>query len=250
MALAAFGKPRFLEEMRKIVIIKEDGDYELDLSYLDFRSDTQLPVSEKFLSVFGKNRSYKTKLPFNAFADGRENIDSDSQRYADIAASAQAVLEEAVLAYAKLAKEKTRLENICYAGGVALNCVANAKLEQSGIFKSIFVPVDPGDGGAALGAALYLSALKGEMPSAKSSHPYHGSKVEGKELPHLIPHIRADKWRDFAPLSTPGVKKMIFTELPEEKFIHQTAERIYKGHIAGWCQGRFEHGPQIGRAHV
>jgi carbamoyltransferase len=244
MALAAFGSPRFLGEMRKIVRVSEDGSHELDLGYLDFRSDTELPVSKKFLDIFGLPRSYKAKIPFDCLTDDPLAADADFARYADIAASVQAMLQEAVVAYGRKAKALTGSSELCYSGGVALNCVANEELRRSGTFSSLYIPADPGDGGAALGAALYVAALKGETPRAGGVHPYQGAAVSPDELEAILPFTNPKKWPPFSPLATRGKVELRHRRMSQEETLKTVAEKIWEGKIVGWCEGPFEQGPR------
>lgn len=242
MALAAFGTPAYLEPMRKIVRIKEDGSHFLDLSYLDFRSDTELPVSRKFLHIFGPPRSYRDRLPFDCLREGALPVDARARRFADIAASAQAVLQEAVLAYAKKAARETACGNLCYAGGVALNCVANEKLSASGVFQDVYIPADPGDGGAALGAALYFAALRGEYPGPGS--PFVGAHFPAADLQAVLPHLTAVLWPKFSTLASRAGFDLRWRELEEDELLKAVAEKIHEGKIVGWMRGKFEQGPR------
>lgn len=245
MALAAFGRPIFLEEMRKIIRLDENGGHEINLEYLDFRSDTEIPVSQKFLKIFGPARSYKAKLPFDCLSERASPADdTESSRFADIAASVQAILEEAVVAYGQKAKRLAGLNDLCYSGGVALNCVANEKLRRSAGFSSMYIPVDPGDGGAALGAALYVSALKGEMPGFGSVHPYQGVEISADELEAFLPYVNPKKWPPFSQLATRGKVRVQFRRLSERDLVAEVARKIWDGKIVGWSRGRFEQGPR------
>lgn len=243
MALAAFGDPIWLEQMRQIVRIDREGRHSLDTTWLDLRSDTELPVSAKFLKCFGPSRSFKNKITLDCLGS-HLNSSKEDQHFADIAASVQAVLEEAVLAYAQRAARLTGLPNLCYAGGVALNCVANARLHSAHTFDSIFIPADPGDGGAALGAALYVSGLCGETASQPSVSCYSGDVIEDENLEEILPQLQPKLWRHFSDLSTPGLASLRWQRLSESELAQTVANFIANGKIVGWARGRFEQGPR------
>ncbi|MGZ3670433.1 MAG: carbamoyltransferase family protein [Bdellovibrionota bacterium] len=231
MALAAFGRPRFADEMRKIIQVDSDGAYRVDLSYFDFGITKAPPVTRKLTSIFGPARAHSQVLSWDAL--GECSPDPESQRAADIAASLQLVTEEAVLGLARRAKRLTGLSQVSLSGGVAMNCVANAKLAGSGIFEGIFVPPDPGDGGGAAGAALYVSLIKtGRRPGAKNFHPYLGQEYSERDALEILNEL--DKGKSLFRIET----------LEPSALVDETARALASGKIIGWFQGRFEHGPR------
>lgn len=244
MALAAFGEPKYADKVRKIIRVKDNGLYEIDLSYFDFGKWDSLPLTTKFIKNFGQPRSYKSTIPFNCLTDTQENISEDNQRFADIAASIQLVLEEAVLGLVRYSKEITGSDNLCIAGGVALNAVSNSKILQSKLFKEVFIPPDPGDGGGAMGAALVATmTLSGGHFARQKLHPYFGSDFcEKKDIAML-------KSLDFSRVNSMSrFRGSGYLEIDEfsnqRELISQTAQSIAAGKIIGWCQGRFENGPR------
>ena len=230
MALAAFGKPKYAEQVRKIILIRSDGDYEIDASYFDFNQLSGVPVTKKFKKIFGEPRIYGESLSFDCLSDKEGSITGAEQHYADIAASIQLVLEEALLALAKRAKEKTNQANLCFSGGVALNCVANRKLVESKIFESIFIPPDPGDGGGAMGAALFTSFLANEKKQPTAVSPYLGQEFQNDDLLALLGSYAHD------------FKVSQYED--EAKLIEHTVNLLTSEKIVGWVQGRFENGPR------
>lgn len=247
MALAAFGQPRYASEVRKIIRVREDGGYEVDLSYFDFRSDTELPVTAKFLSCFGPPRPGKGKLPFDCLGLSPAGVTSEDQRFADVASSLQLVLEEAVLAYAQKAKRLTGAARLCYAGGVALNCVANSKLLSSGLFEEVFVPPDPGDGGGALGAALYVHGLKAPFRPGGRLTPYHGQEAREAELTAYEEAIDPSRWHHFTGLKVRPLRRGDLSWRhfgADDELCAAVAELLARGKSMGWVQGRFENGPR------
>ena len=247
MALAAFGQPRYADEVRKVIRVRPDGGHEVDLSYFDFRSDTELPVTRKFLGAFGAPRPCKKPVPFDCLGRSAPAPDGDDQRFADVAASLQLVLEEAVLAYARRARELTGSERLCYGGGVALNCVANARLLVSGLYKEIYIPPDPGDGGGALGAALYAHGLKAPFEIGRGIGPFQGQACQESELAQYEENLDPSRWHHFSklklrPLRRENLHWRRFEQA--EELCSAVAERIARGRSVGWVQGRFENGPR------
>lgn len=233
MALAAFGKPRYADAVRKIIRPNADGAYEIELGYFDFSRDDALPITKRFTDLFGQPRPYKNKLPFDCFTDGQGEIDPENQRYADIAASIQYVLEESILRMAESVKKRTGERDLCLSGGVALNCVAVNRLMEAGIFENVFVPPDPGDGGGALGAALYASLVAGGQHSRPGRyHPYHGKSESEDDVLALLPHLDLPR------------KFRVAVQKNFEDAVTKAAGALADGKIVGWVQGRFEAGPR------
>jgi carbamoyltransferase len=248
MALAAFGQPRFVDQVRRILRVGEDGAHEVEEGWFDLTSDHDVPVTRKFISVFGEPRRSRDKYTFDNLRDAPSSADDEERRFADVACSVQQVLEEAVLAYARRARRLTGLPCLAYGGGVALNCVANGKLVRSGIFEDVYIPPDPGDGGGAAGAALYLSSLKNSVPApARDFHPYGGASIAAEELEELAPYLSPEVWSRFSLMQPRAVRKedlRTYGFNGEQEMLEWTADRIHEGKIVGWCQGRFENGPR------
>lgn len=253
MALAAFGKPAYKEELGKILQINHDGTFFVDLSYFDLSSDEKLPLTEKFLKAFGAPRSRDFDFGFSAFGDLPARTPSpaaeQSQRYADIAASVQGAVENAVVAYGRRAKNLTNSERLCYSGGVALNCVANSRLVEETDFKQIYIPPDPGDGGGAMGAALYLSALKAK-PAKKAAmiSPYLGHAFD--ETATIKDFLNAIDPEDVVKSKIGGLPRRSWDSLEvvemtsNESLYELTAQALVERKIVGWFQDRFENGPR------
>ncbi len=247
MALAAFGRPIYADSVRKVLRPGKPGIYQVDDSYLNLSSvKGGVPVSEKFFELFGPARSPHEPLPFDSMPGGSpEKVTDQSRRYADIAASLQLVLEECVLGLAAYVKEKTGLSQLCLGGGVALNCVANGKLLESGLFTDYFVPPDPGDGGGAMGAALYGHwMLSRDLSGSEPLHPFKGAEYSDELISDLVDHAKVNVWRKFSmlPLGYRGFRKEKCSS--EAELTEKVAELLAGGAIVGWCQGRFENGPR------
>lgn len=233
MALAAFGEATYAEEVRAIIQAHEDGTYRIDGTYFDFSRDDSLPITPKFIEIFGSPRPYGSPVPFDSMSDGKGSADAESQRYADIAASVQLVLEETILRMARRLRETTGCNKLCVGGGVALNCVAMGKLMEAAIFDEVYVPPDPGDGGGALGAALFENAKRtGNMQGENGFLPYQGKAYSESEILSFLPHLRAAS----------GV--YVEVENDPAKTAVRTAELLAEGKIVGWMQDRFEVGPR------
>lgn len=247
MALAAFGKPRFAAQVRQIVRGLDDGGFELDPSYFDWSGRDGLPVTERFLRVFGPARPYKSALPFDAFSDAPPAAGAEETRWADVAASVQAVLEERVLAFAEAAKRRTGRRRLCLAGGVALNCVLNGRLVDAGIFDDLHVPPDPGDGGGAMGAALYAGLAAGELRApADGFGPYLGRAYDESETAAMLPHLDPARWEKYRGAGAGTPKRGVRTRRlgSDEAVVEAAAELLAKGKLVAWVQGRFENGPR------
>jgi carbamoyltransferase len=247
MALAAFGKPRFADAVRRVLKAGPDGSFEVDASYLDLSGRESLPVTARFLDAFGAPRPYKTKLPFDCLDDAPTKVEADAQRWADVAASVQLVLEERVLALAQAARKRTGRKKLCLAGGVSLNCVANGRLADAGLFDDIFVPPDPGDGGGAMGAALHagLSAT-GRRGAAAGFGPYLGKSYDEGAAAAMLPHLEPRQWQRYRRAGAQTPARAVRSSLlgNDAALVEAAAGLLADGKLVGWVQGRFENGPR------
>lgn len=246
MALASFGNPKYVDQVKKVISIKTDGSYEIDYSYFDFESGKKDYLQPKFLELFGPRREIKKSLSFDCLTDSNPGGSDEEQKYADIAASIQLVLEEALLGLAKLVKNQTNLNRLCYSGGVALNCKANTRPIAEAGFDQVFIPPDPGDGGASQGAALYFESQLSQTSPLKRSQPYLGKGYSDSEV-DLIDHLKPEHFanhlkQNFVP-KAPLRWESISCE-NESDLIQKTTEDLLQGKIVGWVQGRFENGPR------
>lgn len=198
MALASYGKPVFVNVLRDIISLSDNGQYQVE--------DVELS------DILGPKR--KKNDPFTA-------------HHFNIAHSMQQVLQESVLALASWLKQETKSDTLCFAGGVALNCVLNATIRDAGLFKNMWVQPAAGDAGTALGAALWLDARM-RHPEGKDfvmDHAYWGPAYPDEEIEQFL------KWT-----KTPYRK---LNNIAEE-----TAELLAADKIIGWFQGRMEFGPR------
>jgi carbamoyltransferase len=219
MGLAPFGEPRFAELlMDKVVDVGPDGALRLDLRYFAFLRGRR-STSRAFHELLG--------------GPPRPRGDVPGQREADLAASAQVVLEEVVLRSARHLHEETGLDAVCLAGGVALNCVANGRLRAEGPFRDVWVQPAAGDSGAALGAALWGAYQVGGaerevlLPDAMAG-AFLGPSFSGAEV---------RSWLD--------AEQVDYRVEPDtEALVEQVADRLADGAVVGWFCGRMEFGPR------
>ncbi len=216
MGLAPYGQPIYTEKVNKLITQEENGSFRLNLDYFNFHKSDKTSFSKKFIDLFGVSPLEKQKS------------DEVIKVYADIAASAQKVLEEKVLNIAKYVKKQTGQDNLCLAGGVALNGVVNWKIFKEAGFKNVFVHPAAGDSGGALGAALYLyhHILDGRR-SVNFKNVYLGLENSKSDIEKFL-----DK------------NKIKAKYLSDEELVNIVSSLIVKGRVIGWVRGRFEWGPR------
>jgi len=219
MGLAPYGEPVYKDLiLEKLMDVKEDGSFRLDQQYFNYCTGLTM-TNRRFDELFG--------------GPPRREGELLTQKHMDLAASVQAVTEEVVLRLTRSLAEEFGIENLCLAGGVALNCVANGKVLRDGAFKNVWVQPAAGDAGGALGAALnayYLyqqkpRSLNGAMDGMKGSYL-------GPELPQAEIESR---------LAACGAKLTVHAD---DEIIDITAQALADGKAVGWFQGRMEFGPR------
>ncbi len=248
MALAAFGTPRFADKMRQIIKETDGGLYEVDQAYFNFTKFFRGPVTDRFLEEFGPARSYKDNLPFDCFGTPEGVVSKDAQRLADVAASTQLVLEERVLGLCRKLHGMAPSANLCFAGGVSLNCVSNYRVLTDSPFESVYIPPDPGDGGTSVGTALYYDAAEaGGTPGRAPYSPYQGVELDELDAVKLVDFIKPEH---FVPYLKQGVelpkgsKWRFKTYKDRDELYAAVADRLMAGQIVGCMQGRGELGPR------
>ena len=219
MGLAPFGEPKYADLIfDKLIDLKPDGSFRLDLSYFDYCTGLRM-TNERFDALLG--------------GPARRPDELLTQRHMDLAASIQRVTEEVVLRLTRAIRAETGAENLCLAGGVALNCVANGKVLRDGQFKGLWIQPAAGDAGGALGAALCAYHLFKEQPRA-SEHTL--DKMRGAYLGPAFDQAEIE-----ARLTKVGAR---FCALSDEHLIASTADALAEGKAVGWFQGRMEFGPR------
>ncbi len=220
MGLAPYGEPRFCDLIRDHLIdLKPDGSFKLDMSYFNYCTGLTM-TNEKFDRLFG--------MP------ARREGEPLRRQHMDMAASVQAVLEEAVLALTRGLAAEYRQRNLCLAGGVALNCVANGKILRSRIFDQIWIQPAAGDAGGAVGAALaaYYAFGSGERHADGTLDQMSGSYL-GPSYAEV--EIRERLWAE-------GARFDVIDD--EAMLLETTAQALAEGRAVGWFQGRTEFGPR------
>ncbi|MEX0752583.1 MAG: carbamoyltransferase [Xanthobacteraceae bacterium] len=219
MGLAPYGEPKYVNLiLDKLMDLKEDGTFRLDQSYFDYCTGLKM-TNAKFDALFGgPPRNPET-----------ERI---TQRHMDLAASIQVATEEVVLRLTRSLARETGMKNLCLAGGVALNCVANGKVLRDGAFENIWIQPAAGDAGGALGAALLGYFNEG----GKRQRPMRGDAMAGAYLGPSFAQKDIERR-----LSDAGAR---YSVLSDDDIIRVTAGALADGKAAGWFQGRMEFGPR------
>jgi carbamoyltransferase len=220
MGLAPYGEPRYVGQIYEHLLdLKPDGTFRLNLDYFDYCTGLTM-TNERFDALFG--------------APPRKPEERLTQREMDLAASIQAVTEEVVLRLTRSIASETGGSNLCLAGGVALNCVANGKILRDGSFKDIWIQPAAGDAGGALGAALAAFHLHKGNPRGPLNG--HGDRMRGS---YLGPEFeQADIERR---LTAAGAK---FEVLQGDRIVKEAARALAEEKALGWFQGRMEFGPR------
>lgn len=219
MGLAPYGEPRFADKIREhLVDVKEDGTFRLNLDYFDYCTGLTM-TNSRFDELFG--------------GPPRGGEGTLTQREMDLAASIQAVTEEIVVKLARGVAASTGQRNLCLAGGVALNCVANGKLLRADVFDRLWLQPAAGDAGGALGAALVAAHGYGQEPR---SVPTTGDAMRGSYLgPSYATDEIARRLREAG---------AVFEVLDDTALVDVCAQALADGKALGWHQGRMEFGPR------
>ena len=218
MGLAPYGSPIYQDKIKKIVDIKDDGTFRLDQKYFNYATGLTM-TSKKFHQLFGQEPRDPKKEQLTQF-------------HMDVASSIQKVTEEIMIKLAKGIRSEYGIKNLCLAGGVALNCVANGKILKEKIFENIWVQPAAGDAGGSLGAALALwhieqgnDRIVSENDSMKGS--YLGREFDQQDIEKELNSLGAN-----------------FQTFEYESLIEKTAEFLTNEKAIGWFQGRMEFGPR------
>jgi len=219
MGLAPYGEPKYKELiLDKLIDLKEDGSFRLDQSYFNYTTGLTM-VNQKFLDLFGE--------PIR-----KPDSDDLTQFHMDISASVQAVTEEVVLTITRALAKEYSIPNLCMAGGVALNCVANGKILRDKAFKDVWIQPASGDAGGALGVALAvwhkeLNNLRKVNPNDAMQGSYLGPSYDQNFIENELLKCGAN-----------------FDSVIEDDMIEQTAQALAEGKAVGWFQDRMEFGPR------
>ncbi|MFQ5591062.1 MAG: carbamoyltransferase [Phycisphaerae bacterium] len=215
MGLAPYGRPAYVEQFREIVDIKEDGSIRLNLKYFSHTYSTTRTINDRWARLFGQ--------PMRP----RESELTDFHR--DIAHSGQKIVEEIMVNMASHVHRETGMDNLCLAGGVGLNCVANWRILKESGFKEMFIQPAAGDAGGALGTAFYIyNSVLGHKRSFRMEHALWGPAFEDDEIRAAL---------------EAGQAEYEYVE-DEDELLDRTARMIADGKVIGWFQGRMEFGPR------
>jgi len=218
MGLAPYGEPKYADIIRKRLIdVKPDGSFQLNMYYFDYEVGSSM-INERFESLFE--------------APARESETEFSSRHFDLAASVQQVVEETVFKLATGLQKELQVDQLCLAGGVALNCVANGKLARQNIFKDIWIQPASGDCGGSLGAALYgwyenHNGVRETDATDSMKSALLGTEYSSSQTTEALTQLGA-----------------IFTQVEERELLALTSTYLADGNVIGWFQGRMEFGPR------
>lgn len=214
MGLAPYGKAIYIDALKELISLQKNGQYQLDLTYFDFINGGRM-YSDKLISLL----KHPPRIPESEI----------TQFHKDIARSLQYLLEEILLKKVRYLYEKTHSENLCMAGGVALNCVANRRILEDGPFKNVFIQPASADSGCAAGAAaIAYTQLTGKRVE-KLQNLYLGPEYSNREIKKMLDSTTL-KYEDY--------------ENKSNEMIKRTAQMIADGKVVGWFQGRMEFGPR------
>lgn len=213
MGLASYGKPdgKVYEQMKQLFRLKDNGGFDFDMSYFSYHYTRKSGVSEKFTKLFGESKK-----------EGKDW----SEHELEVAAAAQHIVEDVVMHMAKHLKKVTKSDNLCMAGGVALNSVTNGIIAKSGLFRDIFIQPAAGDSGTAIGAALLLNHQKLNRPRQIQKTAFLGPEYDNEVCLKAIQDAGL-------PYRIAG-----------EEIYNFTAEKLMQNKIIAWFQGRMEFGPR------
>jgi len=238
MGMAPYGRPRYVDKVWKLIRLNSDGSFSLDMDYFCFHHSADKMFNRRFVELFGEPRPPKM-LFFTAesgfpsyFGDAPSNyaeLCTLNQHYADIAASIQRVTEDVLLAMARHIHKETGLKRLCIAGGVGLNSVANNRILRETSFEELFIQPSAGDGGGALGAALWAdNVLLGNPRRFRMEHAYWGKSYPPSEIRGFLDENR---------ITYQHIEN-------EDRLLDLVVDRLQKGKVIGWFQDRFEWGPR------
>ena len=220
MGLAPYGEPKYKDIIiNELMDLKEDGSFRLNMKYFNFATGLTM-TNQKFSKLFGQ----KVRNPNNELL---------TQFHMDIASSIQAATEEIVIRLTSSISKETKIKNLCMAGGVALNCVANGKILKKNIFEKIWLQPAAGDAGGSLGAALafWYQELNNKRNIIKNGDEMNGSYLgpsfEEKDIENTLKKLGA-----------------IYEKMSEENLINTIANELKNEKTVGWFQGRMEFGPR------
>ena len=220
MGLSSYGKPKYYDKiLNELIDVKNDGSIHLNMKYFAFTYD-KVMTNQNFSELFG--------------ISPRKHDSQVEQIHYDIGASAQLVLEEILLKMINHVYTKTKMKNLCFGGGVALNGVANYRILKEGPFENLHIPPSPGDAGSAIGCAQYLYYCfhQNKKIEQTTSERVKNNIYVGPEYSNNTIKLFLDK------------NNIQYDYLKKDELIEKTAKLISEGNIVGWYQGKMEWGPR------
>lgn len=235
MGMAPYGEPRYVDKIYELFDVRDDGSFKLDLDYFTFHHSTTRTFGDKFVRLFGTPRTPEsdfytlTTHPDKAHPQWDDSVVKQNQYYADVAASIQRVTEDTMLKMARHAHAVTGSKNLCMAGGVALNSVANGRILRETPFERVYIQPAAGDSGGALGAALYAyHVLLGNPRQFVMEHAYWGQSHSPQAAHQAV--------------SATGFH---FQEIDDlDKRATMLVDDLLAGKVVSLFQNRFEWGPR------
>ncbi len=212
MGLAGYGRPKYIDKFREVIKVKPDGSFKMDSSYFGFNKGSKM-YSKKFVKTFGKARN-----------PGDEIEEKDC----DMAATVQKFLEETLITIVRYLHNETKMDKLCLAGGIFLNCIVNNRILEETPFKEVFIQPAAGDSGGALGVAFYIyHSLLGKPRNYVMVDAYLGPYFTENQIKRTLINYKLDS-------------KM----LGDSDLLKYIAEKLSQDKIVGWFQGRMEFGPR------
>ncbi len=225
MGLAPYGEPKYVDELKKIIIFKDNGLFELNTKYFTHAKEG---VSMSWENGDPHIESIFSKELENLLGPARKNGNELTQKHKDIATSVQRVTEELIFHILNHLQKRTGLENICIAGGVAQNSVANGKILERTTFKNVYIPSAGHDAGTALGGALWLyNHILGKDRLPAIYNAYTGSKSSNEDIEICL-----------------KAEKVEYTRYNDDELLDLVSDALVDGKVIGWFQGRAEFGPR------
>jgi len=239
MGMAPYGQPKFVDKIYdNLIKVADDGSFWINMDYFSYHYSDEKTFRAKFENLFGKARkpetpffTSRTRFPsyFGPKPSNYQELCRENEHYADVAASIQRVTEEILLKLANSLYEETGLKKLCLAGGVGLNSVANGRILRETPFEDLFIQPSAGDGGGALGAALYAHhALLGKPRGFVLEHAYWGKGYTESEIKKF--------------LEDQNISYEYFSN--GDNLIDRVVNHLLEGKVVGLFQGRFEWGPR------
>lgn len=232
MGMSPYGDPKHIDKVEKVFRVYDDGSIWTNMDYFSYQYSHTDTFNQKFIDLFGQPRVHSDTF-FTAKTNPELNPNNEqvkqNQYYADIAASIQRVTEDTIIKMLRSLHQETGMDNVCMAGGVALNSKANGRLLRETPFKNIFIQPAAGDSGGALGAALFVEHILLNKPRRfVQEHCFWGADYDDHEIEKAV--------------VASGFKYE--TEFDEAKLTEKTVDDILAGKVISWFQGRFEWGPR------